>query len=131
MVEEVRSVDKGAALANDGIFDRRMTIAKRIDADAAEKIEIAIPLLVDYMYTLAAHEEERIPLVGGKQQPRFCCTNLVEFCHFSFSSGHHHFGAMGYARVAKIGKGISRFGWKYSYALYAVQKCFTAGAELG
>jgi hypothetical protein len=43
---------------------------------------------------------------------------LIEFCQFLISSkrfheklwnslGHHHFGAVGYARAAQVGKGTS------------------------
>jgi hypothetical protein len=43
VIEEVRRVDERAALAGDGFFDNRMVIAERVDADAAEQIEIASP----------------------------------------------------------------------------------------
>jgi len=35
------------------------------------------------------------------------------------------------AGTAQVGKGTGSFGGQNSYALYAVQECFTAGAELG
>ena len=41
VIVEVRGVDERAALASDGFFDGRMAVAERIDADAAEQIEIA------------------------------------------------------------------------------------------
>ncbi len=42
VIEEVRGVDERAALLGDGLLDRRMAVAERVDADAAEQIEIAL-----------------------------------------------------------------------------------------
>ena len=41
VIEEVRRVDERAALARNRVLDRRMVIAERVDADAAEQVEIA------------------------------------------------------------------------------------------
>ena len=96
------------ALLCDRFFDRRMAVSKRIYADAAEQVEIFIALLVDDVHTLAANEKDGVPLISGKQQFGFCCANLIEFRHFHLSSGHHHFGAVGYAGTAQVGKGTGR-----------------------
>ncbi len=47
VIEEVRGVDQRAALAGDGLLNRGMVIAERVDADAAEQVEVAIAVLVD------------------------------------------------------------------------------------
>ena len=64
MKEEVRCMDERAALARDGIDDGRMAVAERVDADAAEQVEITLALFVDEVNALAADEENRVPFVG-------------------------------------------------------------------
>ena len=104
VVVEVRGVDERAALAGDGFFNHRVVVAERVDADAAEQVEISSSVLVDDVNALAADKEDGVAVVGGKQQPGFGGANLIEFVQFHFSSGHHHFGAVGYAGAAQVGK---------------------------
>ena len=59
VIEEVRGVDERAALAGDGFFDCRMAVAERVDADAAEQIEILRTVLVNDVNAFAAHKEDR------------------------------------------------------------------------
>src|ERR1700722_9849368 len=66
--EEVRDVDQLSALFGDGILNRRMAIAQCVDANTAQQIEIAVAVFVDKVNTLAANEQNRIPLIGCKQQ---------------------------------------------------------------
>ncbi len=54
---------------SDGSLDRRMAVAKRVDADAAQQVEVFVAMLVNDVHTLAAHEKDRVPFVGLKQQP--------------------------------------------------------------
>ncbi len=104
-------MDERAALFGDGIFDGLMCVAQRVDADAAQQVEIARALFVDEVDALAAHKENRIAVVSGKQQPRFSGLNLFELVfsiHLSWyvcpaDLGHHHFGAVGYAGAAQVG----------------------------
>ena len=64
VVEEVRGVNERAALFGDGLFDCGMAVAKRVDADAAQQVEIAVAVFVDEVNALAAHKENRIALIG-------------------------------------------------------------------
>src|SRR5260370_3479346 len=131
MKKEVGRMDQSAAVIDDRSLDGRVVVSKGVYADATEQVEIAPALLVDKMHALASHKEERIAFVGLQQQPRLGGFDLVEFRHFIFSSGHHHFGAVGYARTAQVGKGTGSLGGQNSNALHAVQKGFAAGTELG
>ncbi len=85
VVVEIRCVNKRVALAGNGLFNRWMAVTQRVDADAAQQVEIAVTLLVDDVYTLAAHKQQRVAFIGGKQQPLFCGTNLIQFRQFLFS----------------------------------------------
>ena len=97
VVIEVRRVDERAALVGDSVDDRRMVIAERVDADAAEQIEIAIAVLVDDVHTFAADKKNRAAIVRGKQQAGLRGANLFEFHLSRTSSGNHDLGAVGYA----------------------------------
>ena len=66
------------------------------------KTETMVALLVNQVNALASDKKNRIAVVGWKQQPCFGGLDLLEFRQFSFSSGHHHFGAVGYARTAQV-----------------------------
>ena len=83
--EEIRGVDELAALPDDGLFDGRMAVAERVNADAAQQVEIALALLVDEVHTLSASEKNGIAVVGGKQQLGFGCANFIESVQFKFS----------------------------------------------
>ena len=72
-------MDQRAALAGNGLHNRGMVIAERIDADAAEQIEIAIAVLIDDVNAFTAYEENGAAIVCGEQQPRFRGANLIEF----------------------------------------------------
>ena len=107
-------------------------VAERIDADAAEQIEVAIAFSSMRCTPSPPHKENGIALVGRKQQPSLLRREFDRVSsHVSFSSGHHHFGAMGYARTAQVGQGTGSFGGQNPYALDAIQQSFAAGAELG
>jgi len=82
---EVGGVDEGAALADDGFDDDRVGVAERVDANAAEQVEVAAALLVDEVHALAPLEEEGIAVVGGKQKSRLSLANSIEF-HFGVLS---------------------------------------------
>ncbi len=58
-----------------GLFDRRMGVAERRDADAAEKIEVVLAVLVAQIDALPADEEVRIALVGLEKQFTLRCLN--------------------------------------------------------
>ena len=51
VIEEVRRVNELAALLGDGLFNRRMPVAERVDADAAEQVEVLRTVLVDEVDT--------------------------------------------------------------------------------
>ncbi len=53
VVVEVRGVDERAALAGDGFDDDRVIVAERVDADAAEQVEVLRTVLVDDVNALA------------------------------------------------------------------------------
>src|SRR5579862_3440563 len=78
MEEKVRDVDELLALFGDRILYCGMAIAQRIHADATQQIEVAVAVLVDKMDSLTANKENRIPLIGCKQQPRFGCLNCIQ-----------------------------------------------------
>ncbi len=88
VIEKVRGVDERAALAGDGLFNDRMAVAERIDADAAEQIKVLRTVLVDNVNAFAADKENGIALVGGQQQPGFGGANLIEFVQFIFLLVH-------------------------------------------
>jgi hypothetical protein len=81
VIVEVRRVDERAALFGDGFFNNRMVIAERVDADAAEQVEVLRTVLVDDVNTLAADKEDGVAVVGGKQKLCFRGANLIEFGH--------------------------------------------------
>src|SRR5260370_6759170 len=128
MKKEVGRMDQSAAVIDDRSLDGRVVVSKGVYADATEQVEIAPALLVDKMHALASHKEERIAFVRLQQQPRLGGFDLVEFRHFIFSSGHHHFGAVGYARTAQVGKGTGSLGGQKSNALPAGPKGLPASA---
>ena len=76
VIVEVRGVDERAALAGDGFFNRGMAVAERVDADAAEQVEILRTVLVHDVNALTAHKEDGVALIGGKQQLGFRGANL-------------------------------------------------------
>jgi hypothetical protein len=78
-------VDERAALIDDGALDSRMTVSQRVDADAAQQVEIAVAFLIDEVHTLASHEEKGIAVIGLKQEPRFGGLDLLEFRQFNIS----------------------------------------------
>ena len=69
VIVEVRNVDQRAALPGNRLHDRRMVVAERVHADAAQQIEIAFALFVDDVHAFAADEEDRATLIRGQQQP--------------------------------------------------------------
>ena len=69
--EEVRDVQQLFALFSDRLFDRRMTVAQRVDTDSAQQIEVAVSLVVNKVHTFAADEQDGIALVGLEQEFRF------------------------------------------------------------
>jgi hypothetical protein len=79
VVVEVRNVNQLATLLDNGLLNRRMRIAQRIDADAAEQIEIAHAVFVDQMHAFATLKEQRIAVVGDEQQLRLSCFQFVQF----------------------------------------------------
>ena len=60
--------DERAALTGDGFFNGRMLVAERVDADAAEQVEVAVAVFVDEVNAFAADKENRVALVGREQQ---------------------------------------------------------------
>ena len=114
-------MNERAALACDGVFNGRMAVSQCVYADAAEQVEIALARFVDDMHAFTLNKEDGIPVVCGKQQPGFGSANLVKFGQFNLSSGHHHFGALGYARAAQVGQGRGSFCRQNSHPLYTVQ----------
>jgi len=58
VIKEVRCMNQRAALTSDGFFNGGMCVAERIDADAAEQVEIAVTLLVDEVNTFATDKED-------------------------------------------------------------------------
>ena len=57
-------MDELAALLGDGLLDRRMRVAERVDADAAQQVEVRSSVLVDEVTRLRRDEENGIPLVS-------------------------------------------------------------------
>ena len=66
VIEEVRRVDQRSALVHDGSLNRRMPVAQRIHADAAQQVEILRTALVNQVHALAADKQDRVPFVGLK-----------------------------------------------------------------
>src|SRR5271157_945491 len=86
--KQIRNVNEGAALFQNCICDGRMGVAQRVDADAAQQVEIAIALFVDELHELAANEVNGVAAICGKQKPCFGGLNLFEsgqFFHFHLS----------------------------------------------
>ena len=44
------------------------TIAEGVDADAAEQVEVAVAVFGDEMHVFTVGEEDRVALIGLKQQ---------------------------------------------------------------
>ena len=61
-------MDELAALLGDGLLDGGMRVAERVDADAAEQVEIAVAVFVDEIHAFAAREEKRIAIVGCRAE---------------------------------------------------------------
>src|SRR6185503_5017275 len=57
---EVRDVDELTALLRDGVDDGGMPVAERVDADAAQQVEVAIAVFIDQVRAFAAGEEDRV-----------------------------------------------------------------------
>ena len=72
----VRRVDQRAALLSDCLLNHLVAIAQRVDADAAEQIEIAVAVLIDQMNVFAGDKQNRKAIVGVDQEPRFGGLNL-------------------------------------------------------
>ncbi len=66
--EEIRGVDKLAALLEDRLLDRWVGVAEGGDADAAEEIEVVVAVFVAQVDALAADEEDGVALVGVEEQ---------------------------------------------------------------
>src|ERR1700722_7379404 len=113
-------MDERAALSRNRIHNRRMVISERVDADAAEQVEVLRTVLVLDVDPVAAYEKHRAPLVRGEEQAGFRSANLFEFHCCITSLGNHHFGAINNTRTAQIGKGTGGIGGEKLYALYAV-----------
>ena len=79
VIEEVRRVDKLAALFGDGFFDHGMAIAEGVDADSAEQVQIAIAFFVDDVNASPTDKEDGVAIVSLQKEFRFCCANLIEF----------------------------------------------------
>ena len=63
------------ALADNGLFDGRMGVAERRDADAAEQIEVVVAVFVAQIDALPADEQIRIAFVGLEKQFALRCLN--------------------------------------------------------
>ena len=64
-------MDELPALLGDRLLDRGVRIAERVDADAAEQVEVLVAVLVFEIDAFAADEEERVAFVGGQQELGF------------------------------------------------------------
>src|ERR1700722_5703438 len=62
-VEQVARVHQAADLLAHGRDNARMTVAEAGHGDAAEEVEVLIPILVPQMRSLAAHELDREPCI--------------------------------------------------------------------
>ena len=94
--EEIRDVQQLPALFADRLLDRRMPVAQRVDADAAQQVEIAVSLVVDQVHAFAADKQDGIALVGLEQQLRFsrlhgrqCAASSSVFIPLFWSCDHH------------------------------------------
>ena len=125
------------ALFSDRLFDRRMTVAQRVDTDSAQQIEVAVSLVVNKVHTFAANEQDGIALVGLEQEFRFSRLHgrhlgRSEFEYFrSVVLGHATSTSVPYAIFAlkQVGHGRCFFGGKNANALHAMQQRLAAGAE--
>src|ERR1700719_4176385 len=63
-----------------------MSIPQRVDADAAQKVQILRATFIDQVHTLSANKEDWIAFVCLQQQLRFCGANLIQLRQFSYSS---------------------------------------------
>ena len=82
VVVEVRRVNQLLALFGNRIHNHRMVVAQRIHADAAQQVEVLRTVLVGDVHAFAADKQNRAPVIGRKQKPRFRGANLIQFCQF-------------------------------------------------
>ena len=79
VIVEIRGVDERTALAGNRLNDCRMVVAEGVDANAAEQIEVLRTVLVLDVDPFTVHEQNRAPIVRGKQQTGLRGANLFEF----------------------------------------------------
>src|SRR6202522_3930374 len=122
VIEEIRSVNQLTAFIDDRPLNRRMAVAQRIDADAAEQVEIMLAILVNDVYAFAAHKENWVAVICVQQQFALSSFNLFQFRHFSIAPlRDHDFRTVGHARACQIGKGTGSLGGQNTYTLHTVK----------
>src|SRR5216683_7616928 len=68
VMKKIREVDGTRGFAADYFHDARMRVAKRVDGDAAQKIEILLPRGIENIRAAAVSQDHRLALVGGQQE---------------------------------------------------------------
>ena len=68
VVEEVRGVQQPRALIVDSSLDCGMAIAERRHSNATQEIEVVVALGVGQIDVMAAHKQNRVALIGLKEQ---------------------------------------------------------------
>ena len=71
--EEVRGVEQALALADDGLFDGGVAVAKRGDADAAEEVEVVVAVFVAQIDAMSADKQVGVALVRLEKQFALRC----------------------------------------------------------
>ena len=75
MKEKIRNVNQSASLAFDCRLNNRMIVAKRVDSDSAQEIEIALALGIPEIHAAPTHKKDRLALIRRKQELRFHAGN--------------------------------------------------------
>jgi hypothetical protein len=70
--KQIRNVNQPAGLLTDCLLYGRVPVAKRVYANAAQEVQIALPILIPEINTFPAREKNAVAVVGGKQELGFC-----------------------------------------------------------
>ena len=66
-------MDEAVALADNRLFDGRVSISERGDADAAEEIEIVLTVFVAEIDALSGDKQDGVSLIRLEKQLALCC----------------------------------------------------------
>src|ERR1700722_4256111 len=69
--EEIRDMNQSPSLPLNHLQNRRMTVAKRVDPDSTEEIQVPSALRIPQVHAFPPREEDRLPLISGKQELPF------------------------------------------------------------